>query len=99
MKEVPLFLIAHNSLAKSNGNFIVCTKQPAFLSKLIQFESQEELNIYIESTSKEFQIVPNRIEVLEIVSYFDNAKIDISKIEKTFKRMAHWYAHHGENEA
>lgn len=99
MKEVPLFLIAHNNLAKSNGNFIICTKKPAFISKLIQFTRQEDLKTYIETTSKEYQIIPNTNEILEIVSFFDESEVDISKVEKTFKRMAHWYAHHGEKEA
>lgn len=95
VKEVPLFLIAHSNLAKSNGNFILCTKKPAFLTKLVQFNSTEELNLYLESTTKEYQIIPNRTEILEIVSFFDNPQID----QKTFKRMAHWYAHYGEKEA
>jgi hypothetical protein len=99
VKEVPLFLIAHNNLAKTNGNFILCTKKPSFLSKLVHFNNQEALDIHLKLTSKQYQIVPNTTDILEIVDFLDTPPVDISTIANTFKRMAHWYAHHGETSA
>ena len=94
-----MFLIAHNSHAKSDGKFILCTKKPSFLSKLVEFSSEEDFKLYSETTKKYFQKLPNRNAVLELTKCLDSEPLDISKIEKLYKRMVFWFVNYGENNA
>jgi len=94
-----LFLIAHNNLAKSDGKFILCTKKPSFIAKLIEFETKEALEIYTSSTTKYHQKLPKREAILEIVKFLDTVPDDLSKIEKLYKKMIIWFTNYGENQA
>lgn len=99
MKEAPLFLIAHNSLAKTDGKFIVCTKAPSFLAKLVEFEDAKELETYTTESKKYFQKLPNRHAILELVKFFDTPPESISKVEKLYKKMIIWFSNYGEKRA
>ena len=99
MKEAPLFLIAHNKLAKTDGKFIVCTKSPSFLAKLIEFENAKELEDYEVESKKYFQKLPNRNAILELVKFLDTSPESLSKVEKIYKKMVIWFSNYGENNA
>jgi hypothetical protein len=99
VKELPLFLIAHNKQSKSKDTFILCTKAPAFIAKAVKFESKTELLKYIDSIEKEHFRILFKNEIIEVVSILDsNYKKEIS-LEKALKRMSIWWANYGEKEA
>lgn len=99
VKEVPLFLIAHNSAAKSDGKYILCTKKPSFLAKLVEFNDEEDFKNYTDSTQKYYQKLPNRNAILELTKSLDSDILDIAKIEKLYKKMVIWFVHYGETKA
>lgn len=98
MKQTPTFLIAHSRESKEQSTFIVCTKGPKFLARVVEFATEEHLNNYITSLLKPFRKLSNRLIIIELHEFFCDEKQQ-NKANRMLDRMVTWYSSYGETRA
>ncbi len=98
MKQIPTFLIAHSKESRDKNNFIICTKGISFLARIIDFDSETQLNEYLNTTIKLHRKLDNRLTVIELHEYFcrDNNEKSANRM---LDRMVTWYLSYGEERA
>ncbi|WP_428657562.1 hypothetical protein [Runella sp.] len=81
----PTFLLAHNEAAQPGAAFIVHTKEPAFIGRIISFNNAEELHQFVNDNEC---VVVNEQVIVHILNYFTSN--EFTRIEVIKKRLKFW---------
>ncbi len=93
-------MVAHNERAKSAGKYVLCTKKPSFLAKLITFQDIGELDEYVSTTESINEKLKYKNAILEVQMIFcSENQEDTEKIKKLLHQMVIWFQNYGEKEA
>ncbi len=88
-KNAPKFLVGRNEVAQPGKTFIVHTQEPQFVGELLRFDSQIDMNQFLEDNLEKELIKVTPTSVFLPISYF-NTEIKINDKSYLENKLVNW---------